>query len=494
MYAEEESERHIVHICIKTDDWDDEDYYGEAGGNEEAPKTYKSLEHEGYAEVDYDYLISYPWFEAKLSRWNEATDSYHDEEEDPWANPDCDITIYIPKGGHATTGARLLQYRVAAEETTVEPPLWWDMAVQNTETLVGALCIFHQTMLEEFAREVAATLSLYRVACPQAVVRIGEELGIPLRADKEPVDPIAMKLSGVEQLVKDASMGGNEHVKTLAERALAGTTNASEVVTMLVRAFFSLMDLEAPTIFFDLDRPDILEALELGQIRTQAEREMHWLTLLLEDLIRNRPKASLDIISEIRNYCRQIKLEFYVVFRKDGQNTKDPPETRPAIFHENGVEAILNLLKACVNIVLLMSCSPKCDESTIMPVLRALVNRPTWQEFGVLQETISARCPAFDPMIFYVAPLNVQQNILQMLTPPAACNIFRGNTKLVHEELRHYFLDMTASLDNEDVAFLATAKFPGLAKEKPSGQAAEHWPSDNAGKFKRGWHARNKNS
>mmetsp|Transcript_6928 Transcript_6928/g.15783 ORF Transcript_6928/g.15783 Transcript_6928/m.15783 type:complete len:152 (+) Transcript_6928:923-1378(+) len=69
------------------------------------------------------------------------------------------------------------------------------------------------------------------------------------------------------------------------------------------------------------------------------------------------------------------------------------------------------------------------------------------------------------PLSFAVATPLAQRTCLKALPVESSCHLLAGNIHLVHEMVRHVFLDRITMLLVRDLRFLSDATFPGFTDE-----------------------------
>mmetsp|Transcript_14943 Transcript_14943/g.32265 ORF Transcript_14943/g.32265 Transcript_14943/m.32265 type:complete len:243 (+) Transcript_14943:70-798(+) len=163
----------MVTVCVKA---------GQAGRCSSSASSSSSLSpaatvtpspsKEGSVQIPRSCLMTLQWFEAKLERW-------HDKESAPI------VTLEIPDECDAAEGARLLHLRSLANSNASSrgdqvgpwnPVQWWRATCGKLSAFSAAIHVFHLTMLEDWAKEVAKTVAIYRLLCSESMLTIAAEM------------------------------------------------------------------------------------------------------------------------------------------------------------------------------------------------------------------------------------------------------------------------------------------------------------------------------
>jgi len=447
---------------------------GDSNGDKSPSETATAHATSARVEVKRSWLLS-EFVEAKLTRWQ--------DDDAP------EIQIVIPETCEAGRGAHLLKLRLfhdfsieaeksILEEPTKESPLleiegsdhseplslptrssdaddvwselqWWQAAEGRLESLLAAFHIFHQMMLEKYAKEVAKTLRLYRMPCSSSMVAAATDLGIKLVSDNSEAlaAPISVDATRLKEMLEEAICTSDESLRFLAGRAIAGFKPYDEgFVKVLVDAYFSLLSWELPAQQFnDLDDPACLHSF--GHFRSNlSEEHGEWLLEYLEMAVRERPEVAKKVVKTINEYFSDLVTR-YQFGRTAG--------VLLAIF-PCCVELARNMLVACAHTLMIESDRPDSLVHLVLREMRQLVSDLLGSRHLASAFRHGVR---LSPYIFAVGCWRSQ---LAWLQPPIEDYVeFKNHIHLVNARARHVFLGHASKLSEEDKQFLARASFPG---------------------------------
>mmetsp|Transcript_52062 Transcript_52062/g.110706 ORF Transcript_52062/g.110706 Transcript_52062/m.110706 type:complete len:555 (-) Transcript_52062:179-1843(-) len=449
----------------------------------------------GTVLIPRSWLVLLPWFEAKLERWQK-------EGEHP------QILLQIPDGCNAIQGARLLRVRlwvhfshtpsICGRDIAKEGPLnealmplgWWRESAGSLRALTAVLHVFHMTMLDKFALEVADTLSKFRVPCPRSVVIIAADLRKDVAEDFSSHASITVSLPRLEEMLDDAcclELRQNaakvtereieERVAGLqlwATRAILGSSFAStsDVIEMLVDALFECFVLDLPDQRIrQTANPTAPEAV-IGREKPRSASK--WLGKRLEDLVSQKPYRFTAILEEVKARL-PMKQDPLKVLYVDADNEVVEQTSIPVKVDFTFPISICETLRNCMNVLFVQSESHPELTGTIESVFRKCVSLLYPLQFfrgasgggGPVY-----RFPQLTCDVFAVSPAPVQIALLEEL-PPQFYRMLQTKVRHVHEEARHLFAGKASYLATTDITFLSTAHFP-----QPLGE--EHWPTEAA--------------
>mmetsp|Transcript_93894 Transcript_93894/g.205568 ORF Transcript_93894/g.205568 Transcript_93894/m.205568 type:complete len:632 (-) Transcript_93894:51-1946(-) len=418
------------------------------------------------------------WFQAKLDRWQNTEEPPH-------------ITLEISQDCDASEGARLLKLRLesriqAKAKATLsqdrwDPLRWWTATKGQVRALAAALHIFHMTLLEVFAHEVAYTLEKYGLPCPPSVVTIAFELEhavVEDFCDPAAYAPIRFELPQVRKMVQDACRASLEYaeegteggigeecesLQLLAVRAMAGLSPTKEMVKIVVEAWFDCFVLHIPDRDLGLDPATDPPMPLLGSEKEGALTI--WVLKVLAWIVHRRVEAYVEIV-ELVMARLPLKQEFVQIRRVD----HDVPHRPPLVSSERvklDIEfpvSVAELFYTCQNMLYVESALRPSLAEPISWVLRMAMKwlYPLTCYHSWTAEPQAYRCtPGVDGVIFAVASLQVQRAFMESL-PVDHYRIFSNRAHYVHKEVRHILAPYAASLGPKDIRFLSTASFPAV--------------------------------
>mmetsp|Transcript_29765 Transcript_29765/g.64403 ORF Transcript_29765/g.64403 Transcript_29765/m.64403 type:complete len:596 (-) Transcript_29765:63-1850(-) len=433
-------------------------------------------------EVKKNFCNSF--FEAKLERW-----------QDKDANPP--VTLEIPAECNVAEGARLLferfQSKFAPSEVAEKirdprskhngvswkPLQWWRATRGRLTSLSAALHIFHLTMLEDWAREVAVTLERYRLRSSESTLAIAADLQVKGLPSIPALVPLKVQQPLLKTIIQDACSTVLDHgkhcapgatviqcekceaAKRLADRAIVTASPSSDLVKLLVESFFNCFILEVPARIIPYSTNIYWSRPRLGDPKLHAPDE--WLSGHLEDLVRRRSDMFTNICSEIREklpFRQEVMLEQVFTATGDVQASSEPLELSFAFR-----SAVCGTLSRCLSVLLVKSALTPERSDEVSSVIHATVP----QTFVLHFRYTDCDMVGVYPGALAVASRSVQIAFLQSL-PSKGFKTLRGYVHLVHEDALHFFLGKSSILSTDDVAFLSEAKFTGLESVPPTGE------------------------
>mmetsp|Transcript_24269 Transcript_24269/g.51720 ORF Transcript_24269/g.51720 Transcript_24269/m.51720 type:complete len:518 (-) Transcript_24269:119-1672(-) len=444
---------------------------GSSSSSDARASVTAAIPQEAKIEVPRAWLTM-PWFEAKLERWQ-------DQEKAP------QITLELPAECDICEGARLLEARlrskfdapkrlkeVADSDAAWSILDWWNCTGGRTAPLSAALHIFHLTLLEDFAKEVAETLMVYRIPCSKSMATIGAELKIEVF--EESFFAFGVDVPGIQQMVSEAEGYSCPHpfgkecpkcqgLKLLADRAIAGSPPSKKVVEILINTFLSCFYMNVPGRHIVSSSGQAARTPVLGQEKANSSRK--WLAKNIEGVVRRRFEAMIEIVDALHSHF-PLKQETVQVREINAQGhitreSQDPIKLDPSFVH-----TICALLSRCLNMLFVESaCRPETSPAAVS-VLRRCVE-PLFSLTFRATPSDKIKCgPGICCPAFAVASLQVQLAFLEVL-PRHHYGVFCNNVHLVHEGARHLFVSNTFKLSAADVQFLSTAPLPGLERQAP---------------------------
>mmetsp|Transcript_11211 Transcript_11211/g.24307 ORF Transcript_11211/g.24307 Transcript_11211/m.24307 type:complete len:449 (-) Transcript_11211:43-1389(-) len=387
---------------------------------------------ENFAEEYFDrsLLVPFEYFEDGLQRWKHGSD-------------EGEVPIFeweLPDGLAPREGLQLLKQRLSDNERDGDGKFicwsrakWW-AAAKSEQGLLTVLYIFDHMMAMDFREEVAMTVVLFRIPCPEPYLQIVNR-EVPGWVDYS--DPmriasgVALEKKVFASLLDDAIERSDE-ARTLVDRAIGGIAVPS-LVPLIWSAFKK----------------------STGVIRSRRPHRFHdalgWLCFHVERLAVCCPPAVLQFAELIAH--------------------EKPITSSWATREEHRKWALLvnSIMGAILHGSLLWSVRKKAlsqsEQASMWTLYQSFLPRveqirQSWPDCGFYWDAdlFEAANPAVQ---FCLLEVSRQHYIAEPRRIPLLLDLVIDKVQIVAPEARHALLGVTRLLTEDDMSFLSRCDFPG---------------------------------